>query len=259
MATGQKGVSSVLSAVVLVLLAVGMGAATYSFLIEGQEAVNEETERVGLETINVTCTPGRVTWWVNNTRATVVDASRADLFVYGDRGLDEARSVQDIPVDGFTRAFGSGKLSTSPGTSLELGVKYVLELDMGDARLSASCRVGDEWWNPEWTYRRALDRDVDTPTTADVTMDAAALVNSGKLRADCRDIRGVAHGHTVPYRVVTCDPQGSVHLRINISQADRGEAYVYYGNLQAGSAGQPLVNEGIVSVGLGPEERVNIP
>ncbi len=255
----RNGVSPIVSGVMLMLLAMAMAAGTYTFLLEGKETVTGETQQVRLETINVSCTPGQVTWWINNTGRTPIDTPRGDLLVQDGGTINTSLSVTDVAAGGFTRAFGSGRITAAPARDMVLGREYGLEFDIGDARITAACRVGDRWWDADWQYRRALDRDIGAPTTADITMDAEQLVENGKLRADCADIRGVSHRRPVPYRVISCDPGGNVHLRVNISRAARGEAYVYYGNLQAATTEQALVNEGIVFVPLGPEEELRLP
>jgi len=222
------------SLMILIVLFMAFGA--YTFLSQGQERVRGETERVELETVNATCLPDSITWWVNNTGEYPVDSSTADLFVYGGDGLNSTLSETGIPVEGFTRAYGSEKVKVSPSKDLGLGSKYSLELEAGNTRISTSCTAGSEWWDANWDYRRALDIDVDSNTTVEMVLDAEKLIGEGKMRQDCEDIRAVNKGEVLPtdrYEVVECDPSGAARVEIEIQDTEPGQAYVYYGNLGA--------------------------
>ncbi|MFB6294549.1 MAG: archaellin/type IV pilin N-terminal domain-containing protein [Candidatus Nanohaloarchaea archaeon] len=260
MDTSRRGVSPIVSSIVLILIAVGMAAGASVFLSQGVDRVIGRTDQVRLETVNVTCAPDRITWWLNNTGSSAVEGA-ADVFVRERGGLNASLSRTGIATGaGFTRAGGAGRLSVAPGDRMRLGQDYSLALEIGGARVSAGCTVGGPWWDAAWSYRRALQLDTDDAVTARFTLPAEQLVDAGKLRSDCADVRGVRNGEVVPYRVTSCDPDGTARVRVNLSGAEPGGVYVYYGNLQASDAGWPsLQNEGIVNVELGPEERVNLP
>lgn len=256
---GRKGVSPIIATTVLVLVVLGMAVGAYTFVSQGQETVEEKTQRVELETINTTCLPDRLTWWVNNTGENAADTSIADIFVYDDEGLNSTLSAVGVPVSGFTRAFGSGRVEVTPSKRMALGERYSLELEVGNTGISSSCRAGGEWWDANWDYRRALELDTSSDVTAELVVDVDGMVDEGKLREDCADFRGVKNREVIPYEVTFCNPDGTASVQMNLSGTEPGETYLYYGNLQAGSAEKPLVNEGIVNPDLGPEERVNLP
>lgn len=248
-----------MASVMLILLAVGMSAAAYTFLSQSQETVIGETRRAELETVNLTCAPERVTWWVNNTGDVPVSPT-ASLFVQGSGGINATLSRTGLDVeDRLRRAGGVGRVQVSPEKDMGLGEEYGLELAFQDTDLTSSCRVGGAWWDANWEYRRALELDTGSEVTAEVVLDAESLVDGGKLRSDCADLRGVKRQDVMPYRVTFCNPDGTARLRVNLSGARPGEAYIYYGNLQAEDGSEDsLQNEGIVNPDLGPEERVNL-
>lgn len=256
----RRGASPILSTILLMALALGMAASAWFFIGQQQDLLEGETQQPDLETVNLTCAPDEITWWIRNTEETAVGLPQADLFVSDADGLNESLSRQNIAVDaGFTRGHGNGSIVVAPGGAMRLGRTYSLELVFRDAEVSGSCRVGDGWWDAAWDHRRAIDLSSASPVTANVTLDAAALVDIGKLRSDCADLRGVNSGAAVPHEVERCDPAGNATVLVNLSSVEPGEAYVYYGNLQAAPADTTVVLETVRDAPLGPEEEVRLP
>lgn len=254
---GRRGISPILAVVLLIGIVIAMTGGVYTFIKEGQESVISESERAELETVNVSCTPNRISWWINNTGETPVRGP-ADIYIKDSDGINTSISRTAITIDsGFSRAFGSGELEIAPGREMKLGGEYSLELDFRNGKLSSFCKVGGEWWNQNWDYRRALELDTTSDNTAEISLDASELVGEGKLRSDCADARVVNRGEVAFYDIRSCDPDGSVSIVANLSSPSPGKAYVYYGNLQAGGAEVSITESSDVSPSLGPEERIN--
>ncbi|MDY6766012.1 MAG: hypothetical protein SVW77_01475, partial [Candidatus Nanohaloarchaea archaeon] len=251
--------SPILATTVMVLITVGMAVGTYTVVTQQRGEVEQEAQTASLATVNATCMPTEVTWWINNTGEQAIQSPQADLLVFDD-GVNASLSRQNVPLPVTVAEPGAaGKLTVALPKKMALGEQYGIELTFDDTTIHSTCRTGGQWWDASWRFRRALLLDTAADVTAQVTLDAEPLINNGTLRSDCADLRAVKNQDVAPYRVVNCNPSGTARLRINLSGTTPGETYVYYGNLQAGSSGQPLVNEGVVPATLGPEERVNLP
>ncbi len=260
------GVSPILATVVMIIIAVAMATGAATVLSQSQDAVTSAAEQGQLETVNTTCLPDRVTWWINNTGDTSLNGGNSALFVEDRDGLNTTLTQDGLTVTaGFTDAGGVGTFSITPDRPLELGTQYAMELSMDDAAVSTTCTAGNRWWDGEWTYRRAID--IDEPSS-DVTVqvqfddtdpvNVEAMVDNGKMRSDCADLRVVNHGEPAFYDIRQCDTDASVRVRANLSQPEPGTAYLYYGNLQAGYANVSVDEAVTHTPELGSEERFRL-
>ncbi|MFB6294991.1 MAG: archaellin/type IV pilin N-terminal domain-containing protein [Candidatus Nanohaloarchaea archaeon] len=262
----RHGISPILATIVMTMIAIAMAAGAATVLTQSQDAAISAAEQGRLETVNTTCLPDRVTWWINNTGDTSLTGSPSSLFVEDADGVNTTLSQDGLTVTaGFTEAGGIGRFSTTPDKPLELGTQYTLQLTVDDAAASTTCTVGERWWNADWRYRRAIDidapsSDVTARLRLDDAVDVEEMVADGKLRGDCADLRIVNHGAVASYDIRECNPGTAVRVRANLSQPERGTAYLYYGNLQAGY-GNVSVDETVTHENpeLGPEERVRLP
>lgn len=263
----RTGISPILATVIMILIAVAMAGGAATVLFPSQSAVTGATEQGRLQTVNTTCLPDQVTWWVNNTGDTDLNGDDASLFISERDGLNSTLTQDDTDVDAaFTDAGGLGRFTFVPEKPLALGTQYTMELSVDNAGVSTACTAGDRWWDADWEYRRAIK--IDAPASEETVrlrlddadpVNAEAMVDNGKMRSDCADLRVVNHGTRTFYDIRQCNPDTQVRVRANLSQPVPGTAYLYYGNLQAGYA-NVSVDEAVTSNNpeLGPEERVNL-
>ncbi|MFB6265566.1 MAG: hypothetical protein ABEI07_00605 [Candidatus Nanohaloarchaea archaeon] len=253
-----KGVSPVLATAILAGVVIAMAGGVYTFLMQNQQVILDRARQPELETVNLTCEEDRVVWWINNTGDVPVDGSEADVFFYTRQGIDQALSRTGIILpQGIRRAHGLGRLESSPGGTLSKGRKYTLEVSASEVSLMSNCRVGSEWWNINWEYRRAVKTEGYTPpVTVNVSFHVENLVDNGKMRRDCDDIRMVQGVQVIPYNVTYCGSNGNATVLANLSQVSG--VYVYYGNLQAGENETTLDRNTMVEPGLGVEEELRL-
>lgn len=252
----RRGITPIIGAVAMVAIILGIAGTTVVYLQQTQKQVapGDDPE---LETINITCSPAAITWWIENTGEVDVEQSRADLLVYDEAGLQTGLSTTNVPVSApFLTAGRNGSITLTPGNPLTAGNSYDMELDFTSVTVSASCRVGGQWWDINWDYRRALTAATGSPVTANITLDAENLTRDGKIRSDCTDVRPVNDGNVTFYTVSKCDPDGEAWILANVSDITVGDTYIYYGNLQAGSAATGITQGTMHDATLGPEEQI---
>lgn len=97
----------------------------------------------------------------------------------------------------------------------------------------------DSWWDTDWQYRKPVTVTENAGTTlaeyqVKVSIDTASLVNDGKLRSDCADLRaaddaGDAIDYWLESRCNTADT--IIWLQIpSLASGTDTNAYLYYGN-----------------------------
>ncbi len=250
----RRGVSPLIAIILLTGIALSMALATYTFVTSNQDLIFDPAREARLETVNVTCGASQIDWWLNNTDRYPVEGE-ADLYIYDDSGLNTALTRSGLSLSGgFTRAFGSGVLTVSPGASLQRGGRYDLELAFGNGDVEASCVVGGAWWDRDWDYRRPVtvtsshDRRL-TEFPASVTLDTATPISNGKMQDDCRDIRVVDDGAVVEHSVASCDTASTtVRFAADVAAgATEEDAFIYYGNPAASARNVSTVSTRIVN------------
>lgn len=258
----RKALTPVLGAVLLILIVISLAGGAYTFLTGYQEEIFDDFDGSELATVNISCMPQHVEWWINNTGEERLEVDQANLFIYDADGVNTSLSATDVAVDaGFQNAGGGGGLTVEPGAKLGLGRSYQLELSLGDIELSGQCTVGSEWWDVEWGYRKVLKVEESgfEGGPATIELDTASLVEEGKMRSDCGDLRVVKQGEIVPEVQYPADCESDeATLKANLGEVSSGEVYLYYGNLNADPRADHPFGGYPTDVELGPEEAVDL-
>lgn len=251
----RSGVTPILSLVLMVSIILTLGGGAVVFLQSTQGDVVDTLDTGDFETVNVTCATDQITWWIENDGdRDVADPDATLIMVHGER-LN--RTVPLTLSEGFTRAGGTGPMEHTPDPSLELGEQYQLGLEFSDIQLSATCRAGGAWYDINWDYRRPLT-GIDGANPVDATLNTTKLIEAGKLRSDCNDIR-VGQGTGFRDFNITageCD-DGNTSIIIDTATTSP-QIYVYYGNLQAERNTSSLTGPAQLA-DLGPEEQIRLP
>lgn len=105
-----------------------------------------------------------------------------------------------------------------------------------------------KWWDADWNYRipvkvKELAQIEHNDYIVEATVDTRALVDAGKIQANCADVRVIGEDNKVLDHEVdstnACDRSDTkIRFRANVSSgSDNTLAYIYYGNTQASALG----------------------
>ena len=99
----------------------------------------------------------------------------------------------------------------------------------------------DPWWNGSWPYRKMiniteLNNTNLTNYQVNLAINSTALISSGKMNADCSDLRiADDYASEIPYWIESgCNTTSTqVWIKINLSASNSKIVYLYYGNAGA--------------------------
>lgn len=253
--TARRGVTPILSFVLMVSIIFILAGSAVVFLQGAQGDVTGGLQIQDFETVNVTCGTDQITWWINNQGdQDVPDPDATLILLHGER-LN--RTVPLTLSARFMDAGGTGPMTHDPAPNLTLGEQYQLSLEFGSIQLQATCRAGGAWYDINWDYRRPLT-GIDGADPVDAPLNTTELIQEGKMRSDCNDVR-VGQGTSFRDFNITageCDT-GNTSIIINTSSTTP-QIYVYYGNLQADRNTSSLTGPAQLAE-LGPEEQIRLP
>jgi hypothetical protein len=95
----------------------------------------------------------------------------------------------------------------------------------------------DPWWNGSWPYRKMiniteLNNTNLTNYQVNLAINSTALISSGKMNADCSDLRiADDYASEIPYWIESgCNTTSTqVWIKINLSASNSKIVYLYYG------------------------------
>ncbi|RLC83703.1 MAG: hypothetical protein DRJ03_16350, partial [Chloroflexi bacterium] len=164
---------------------------------------------------------------------------------------DGTTSVVTHPTHVYTATgvYTVSLTATGPGGSDALTrANYISVTEPGPVAAPA-------WWNERFFFRQQVTLSVTEPLTFTpgvttllaVTLDTAALVGEGKLRADGDDLRVVYRDEGAGWRELPRSVEGpnaptsTVRFPLKATISDTSERYyLYYGNAVAGPAAEPV-------------------
>ncbi len=98
--------------------------------------------------------------------------------------------------------------------------------------LWASPALAQGWWNPAWKARRTLKAEIPAGVEGDEPTATATFMTHGWMKEDATDLRIIAKGREVPYRVLRVGPGDQVSVAFQlVVGVDSYQAY--YGNPKA--------------------------
>jgi hypothetical protein len=265
----MKGVSPLISVVLLLSIVVARSGSAYVFLSGQQQRVEEGVEQAQLETVNISCNRQTVSWWIQNTAQYGVEQRQADIFF-----MENGQSNQSLyrPNELLPSSLTAGEtiaeifLTLSPD-ALKLGEEYRLELVTDETDVTSTCRVGAQWWDVNWDYRRHVAMDgstVDADDRTSIKINPQQLVREGKLQPHCQDLRIVIGTTPVSYNLST-SPENCVSatdldvtFQVNNVATDRYHTYLYYGNPAADNQSVSIASSAPQSA-FGDEEHISRP
>lgn len=252
----RRGVSPIVTVLLLTALFLGMASTTFYFLSDQQRDITGTAERPVLSTINISCDVNQVTWWIRND-APYGTGSTVDILIRRDGVLDTSLSREDVSAPAAIQNGASESEFPFTVSSLIVGERYEIEAVFREADVETTCVVGDPWWNSNWDYRRAINYPPSNPATARFSLDTAQLIADQKMQPDCDDIRVIQSGSHAPYDIDDSDC-GAAVTTIRFDSIGLGTPYVYYGNFNAES-NQSTVSGSPPTATLQEEERINLP
>lgn len=245
----------------LTAMFVGMATAAFVF-IEGEHGFLEDrAQNARFATVNASCSPTTITWWIENRNDYAADAVEGRLRVTPSGAV--APVVQQdfnfaINDYGFTAPMGRDRVQLNLNAANALNrTPHDLEFHIGEKRVTARCRPGEDWFDANWDYRRPILIDTAAAVSwHSVAINTTELIDANKLRPDCHDIRVVNDETVINYTFSDADCGGNMSIQFDHDD----DAYLYYGNNRADDArggglppGSPDMAE------LGDEERITLP
>lgn len=263
-----KGLSPLVTLVILIAMVVAMGGSAYWFLSDQQDIVQEGAQKARLETVNMSCSRQTVTWRIRNSAKYGVGDLRGEIFFVEDGVQNGTLFMQNqaIPSE-----LGEGKTATAwtftTPRPLKLGQTYNIELSISDNSVTGTCTAGDPWWNVNWDYRRRIKLQssaISPGNDAATQLPTEELVADGKLQPRCQDLRIVVNRNDESYNLSTpaasCATTDLVNVTFTVDNPSIAEytTYVYYGNPSADNQSISIEN-GAPMFPLGKEERIGLP
>lgn len=237
-----KGISPLVTVVLLTGIVVVMAGTSYTFITNQQGYVENTAEKAQLKTINITCSKQTVSWWVENEAKYGVNDLTGEIFFNQDGIPNGTLFMQDFSVpSALATEHSSTEIFFTTPRPLELGQQYDIELDLTDSRVQGSCTAGDSWWNTNWDYRQRIKVDssnIDSNDRTAITVDTKQLIRSGKLQPYCQDLRIVIGGQNIDHQFTTSPTnctEGTMTAVFDVDNpvAAENQAYLYYGNPSA--------------------------
>jgi len=100
----------------------------------------------------------------------------------------------------------------------------------------------DNWWNPNWTYRRQVNITENSGYSLIDFPIEASFRHDGHVQAEGRDIRVIENNTEIPYCITKLNSTHiTVMFEIHITSLSIKNLYVYYGNPNASTPNYPLV------------------
>jgi len=274
MMAGRAGISPVVSATLLVLIAIGMaGSATY-FIQTQQESVSNELSGAlgeGLVVDRMVCNGGNVSVLMRNDRDERLQTGRADIRVRQGGEPLPSFTNKDLAVTGpFLNPEGKGWANLSVGDAFVSGERYTVSIAFpaSDYDITQQCEAGQSWWDLDWLFRRQVVMEASNPTgdvyAADFEINLSQHSTSTKF--DCGDVRMVNESQLIDsFAVTECNLDSpalntSITAGVPMDSSPHYSLYIYYGNLGVGSSAGGFTMTtwpSADSVSLGPVERVD--
>jgi len=117
-----------------------------------------------------------------------------------------------------------------------------------DTAGEVSLGVTDNWWDPSWLYRKAVNLNNAGSTQTNyqvmVTINTQQMITDTKLQADCDDLRFMtAAGVSLNFAIdpdSTCNTSATDYwVKVDSIAAGASSIFMYYGNVGASSALNP--------------------
>jgi len=100
----------------------------------------------------------------------------------------------------------------------------------------------DNWWNPNWTYRRQVNITENSGYSLINFPIEASFMHDGHVQAEGRDIRIIENDTEILYCITGINSTwATVMFEINLTSLSTKSIYIYYGNENATSPNYPLV------------------
>lgn len=238
-----KGITPVVTTVLMLVLVIGLASGAVYFLNNQQEEITNRLSQAveeNLKVEDITCNGDMVRFYFSNEGDARIESGQADLLVYREGNIDGNFSSKRISPEGdFLSPGGEGFLKVNMDGNFTSGEIYNIEMDFLDSRskLSKLCRAGQDWWNLNWDYRRQVRVSGEEDPEDDLTsteIDTDALIGQGKLQSDCSDLRVIEDVKISDYNITRC---GETDSRIYFYSEDLDgtefDTYLYYGNIRA--------------------------
>ncbi len=246
MTNKEKGITPVITAVLMLVLVISLASGAIYFLNTQQEKITtrlSEAVEEELEVESISCNGQDLSIYFSNEGNATIESGKAELLIYRGGRLDRNFSSRTVSLEGnYLKPGESGFLNVSMDGNFTSGTVYNVEMDILDSRTTFSnlCRAGQEWWDINWEYRRQIrvTGPNDGSIVTSVRLNTDSLMSQGKLQSNCDDLRIVKDQEALEessYNVTDC---GSSDARVYFIKGDSSQGtdfdtYIYYGNIRA--------------------------
>lgn len=241
----RKGISPIITVMLLVLIMMGVATSVSVFVLNQQEQVAGRLSAGFGEQLNVVetvCNERNLTMRIKNTGDEQYDTGKAELLIREDGVVNDSLTEPDVTIKGdFQNARGTGYFNYTMDDFFRSGKEYEISLGLDTGKeISELCRGGYRWWDRDWLYRKNIminntQGESFEDAILKVPIDTETPISQGKMRSDCMDIRVVEKTTEREHNVEanTCNKGATnISFRANVSEGYQSDIYIYYGNLR---------------------------